>query len=142
MENVNYQESIIIPTLQRKIQELTNANLVLEISLLVEQTKNKDITNHYTSKLNNTNLEEILEQKEKTIINIKNDMKTLADELNKTRSSLSIEFSHKVSALDEYATLKGKYTALMEENTQLKTNQKKPSKKQEQPSVVLDGATY
>lgn len=43
MKEVNYNETVIIPLLQRKYQELMNSNLVLEASLLVEQTKNKDL---------------------------------------------------------------------------------------------------
>ena len=40
MKEVNYNESVIIPLLQRKYQELMNSNLVLEANLLVEQAKN------------------------------------------------------------------------------------------------------
>lgn len=43
MNDVNYAETIIIPALQKRAQELLNNNLVLEISLLVEQEKNKNI---------------------------------------------------------------------------------------------------
>ena len=67
MENINYQETIVIPTLQRKLQELTNANLVFEISLLVEQTKNKDMQSFYTSRVNNRNVEDELESKDNVI---------------------------------------------------------------------------
>lgn len=43
MKEVNYNESVIIPLLQRKYQELINSNLVLEANLLVEQAKNRDL---------------------------------------------------------------------------------------------------
>ena len=43
MNDMNYAETIIIPALQKRAQELLNNNLVLEISLLVEQEKNKNI---------------------------------------------------------------------------------------------------
>jgi hypothetical protein len=43
MKEVNYNESVIIPLLQRKYQELMNSNLVLEANLLVEQAKNRDL---------------------------------------------------------------------------------------------------
>lgn len=43
MKEVNYNETVIIPLLQRKYQELMNSNLVLEANLLVEQTKNKEL---------------------------------------------------------------------------------------------------
>jgi archaellum component FlaC len=123
MENINYQETIVIPTLQRKLQELTNANLVFEISLLVEQTKNKDMQSFYTSRVNNRNVEDELASKDKLVTNIKNDVKTLTDELaskdrlvtnikndvktltnelNMIKSSLKQEISLKESIIEEY----------------------------------------
>lgn len=47
MKEVNYNETVIIPMLQRKYQELMNSNLVLEANLLVEQTKNKELMEKY-----------------------------------------------------------------------------------------------
>jgi len=43
MEKVNYNETVVIPLLQKKFQELVNTNLVLEANLLVEQAKNKHL---------------------------------------------------------------------------------------------------
>ena len=43
MSEVNYNETVVIPVLQKKYQELMNSNLVLEVNLMVEQTKNRDI---------------------------------------------------------------------------------------------------
>lgn len=43
MSEVNYSETVVIPVLQKKYQDLVNSNLVLEVSLLVEQTKNRDL---------------------------------------------------------------------------------------------------
>jgi len=40
---VNYNESVILPYLQKKVQDVLNNNLILEASLLVEQAKNKDL---------------------------------------------------------------------------------------------------
>jgi hypothetical protein len=40
MNEANYNETVVIPLLQKKFQELTNANLVLEANLLVEKEKN------------------------------------------------------------------------------------------------------
>jgi len=39
----NYNESVIIPFLQRKVQEITNQNLVLEVNILVERQKKAEI---------------------------------------------------------------------------------------------------
>lgn len=43
MKEVNYNETVILPLLQKKIQDLMNSNLIFEALLLVEQTKNKDL---------------------------------------------------------------------------------------------------
>lgn len=43
MSEVNYNETVVIPILQKKYQELMNNNLVLEVKLMVEQTKNRDL---------------------------------------------------------------------------------------------------
>jgi hypothetical protein len=41
MSEVNYNETIVLPYLQRKFQELTNQVLILEVNLQIEQAKNK-----------------------------------------------------------------------------------------------------
>jgi hypothetical protein len=40
MNEPNYNETVVIPLLQKKFQELTNENLVLEANLLVEKERN------------------------------------------------------------------------------------------------------
>lgn len=40
MNEPNYNETVVIPLLQKKFQDLTNANLILEANLLVEKEKN------------------------------------------------------------------------------------------------------
>lgn len=43
MSEVNYNETVVIPVLQKKYQDLMNSNLVLEVNLMVEQTKTRDL---------------------------------------------------------------------------------------------------
>jgi hypothetical protein len=43
MKEVNYNETVILPLLQKKVQELSSSNLVLEAHLMVEQARNKDL---------------------------------------------------------------------------------------------------
>ena len=52
MSEPNYNESIVIPLLQNKFRDLTNANLVLEANLLIERAKNADLTEKYNLLLN------------------------------------------------------------------------------------------
>lgn len=44
MNEVNYNEIIVLPHLQRKYQELTNQVLILEINLMIEQDKVKKLS--------------------------------------------------------------------------------------------------
>lgn len=41
MSEVNYNEVVVLPHLQKKYQELTNQNLILEVNLLIEQARNR-----------------------------------------------------------------------------------------------------
>lgn len=42
-DGINYNETVVIPFLQKKFQELTNQNLVLEVNLLIERQKNEQL---------------------------------------------------------------------------------------------------
>jgi hypothetical protein len=44
MKEVNYNENVVIPVLHKKCQDLLQANLALEVNLLVEQAKVRDIS--------------------------------------------------------------------------------------------------
>jgi uncharacterized protein (DUF3084 family) len=108
MSEVNYSESVIIPTLQKKVQDLQNSNLVLEVNLLVEQARHRDVAALYSE--------------------VKNSLKTSSDQLdvevNRATSfanDLRREISVKESILGEYRNLKETYDALMAENNTLKT---------------------
>jgi chromosome segregation ATPase len=57
MSEVNYNETVVIPFLQKKFQELVNNNLVLEVNLMVEQNKNKDLTEKFNNITQNFALE-------------------------------------------------------------------------------------
>ena len=44
MKEINYNETVVIPLLQKKYQELINSNLILEVNLMVEREKNKKLS--------------------------------------------------------------------------------------------------
>ena len=44
MSEPNYNETIVVPLLQKKWQVLTNQNLILEVNLLIEQAKVQKLT--------------------------------------------------------------------------------------------------
>jgi uncharacterized protein (DUF3084 family) len=128
MSDVNYGESIIIPTLQKKVQELQNTNLVLEVSLLVEQARSRDLSEKMTS--NESSLRSCNDQLDGEI----NRATSFAHEANQLRSEvgsmsarittlendLRREISVKESILAEYRSLKETHDALMAENNALK----------------------
>ena len=137
MQQVNYQETIVIPTLQKKLQELQSTNLFLEVSLMVEQAKVKDIQTYhqrqvseYESKtLNSTDLKNKLNAASdenvknlRTIESLQQQFNTVTSELNSIKSNLSRESSVKDSVVGEYNTLKTDFTNLQNELSSIKNN--------------------
>ena len=64
MEEVNYNETIILPFLERKCRDLLGNNLVLEAKLLAEMEKNKNLQGKID--LLQTKIESIKKSKKKT----------------------------------------------------------------------------
>jgi len=114
MNTVNYNETLVIPILQKKVQELQNANLALEVSLIVEQTKNKDLIATYQKDVSG------LSEKDKIIVSLKDQLKNQVDLQNEVIREKSL----KDNAISEFNKLKSEYETL-----QLTINKKK---KQEQ----------
>lgn len=132
MNIVNYHETIIIPTLQKKINDLQSTNLFLEISLLVEQAKNKDITSFFQKELEKVNLNE------NDILHLKQRLKETEDNLNEkdqklksTDHELNRERSLKNNILSEYNNLKQNYDSLIEEKNKLSLEHEEFKKKTE-----------
>lgn len=65
-ETKNYNDSVIIPFLQRKVQELFNQNLVLEANILVERQKLADVQKELTD-LQNQLIESGFAEEEPTV---------------------------------------------------------------------------
>jgi len=142
MNQVNYQESIVIPTLQKKLQELQTSNLVLEVSLLVEQAKVKDIDAFYKNQIGDVSkLKEEISNKEGRITSLKTEINSLIEEKNKTmlklsetETSLGREISVRESIHSEYKQLKEKFDSLTIEFDTLK--QSINTKKVKEPKLV------
>lgn len=129
MNEVNYAEKVIIPALQKRAQELLNNNLVLEVSLLVEQEKNR-------------NMDALLKEKDSSLANCSGQLDgeitratSFAHEANQLRSEISTmtartntlendlrrEISLKESILSEYKALKQSYDSLFAEHEAAKS---------------------
>lgn len=124
MNQVNYHESIVIPTLQKKIQELQNTNLVLEVALLVEQAKNKEYL------LNNQ--KEIDDSKGR-----EQSMALVKQKLNDCSDAKRLLEQSKTNIENEWIREKGLKDNILEEYNKLKIfiSQEKPQEKEQQISL-------
>lgn len=66
MSEVNYNESVVLPHLQRKYQELVNQVLILEINLQIEQARNKALTEQIKVLSEQNTIKETPSKKKKT----------------------------------------------------------------------------
>ena len=121
MDEVNYNEKVILPFLEKKCKDLLSLNLVLEAKLLVEQNKGKDSASAFQAEFEQIdNLKLELERKDLQINHINQEFKTCMDDRSKIiqeknelsqkvdqlQSQLSREISIKDSTLAEYRSLK------------------------------------
>jgi chromosome segregation ATPase len=130
MNPVNYQETIVIPVLQKKVQDLQINNLFLEVSLMVEQAKVKDIENFYKTQSSSVDsIKKELELKESRIVDLKTQLNNLNEDktvrsasLSSLESELKREKSVNESILSEYRTLKIQYDELLAEYNNFKSS--------------------
>jgi hypothetical protein len=134
MDEVNYNDKVIIPFLEKKCKDLLSHNLVLEAKLLVEQNKLKDFQESSGDYSKIEKLEKSAEEKEKQIkfyhseftacnedkIKIIADKLELQSKIATLQSELTREISVKNSAIGEYNILKSQYDELNKENEALK----------------------
>lgn len=139
MENINYNEKVVIPFLEKKCKDLLSINLVLEAKLMVEQNKYKDLESQNNSEFDTINqLRTDIQSKEQTINNIQTSKNNIEEErntlLNKIislESQVEREESLKNNAISEYQTLSNKYNELLEKiKIQEEENKKKSVKKE------------
>lgn len=103
MDEVNYNDKVILPFLEKKCKDLLSVNMVLEAKLLVEQTKLKDFEQEFSKEAEEVdNLRVVIEQKDQQILNInqqkdqqiaeiRNQMNLNNDEKNRTINILNDE---------------------------------------------------
>jgi uncharacterized protein (DUF3084 family) len=128
MSEVNYSESVIIPTLQKRVQDLQNSNLVLEVNLLVEQARHRDMAALYSEAKNS--LKASTEQLDGEVTRatsfaheankLKTEIGTMSARTTALENDLRREISVKESILAEYRSLKENHDALVAENNALK----------------------
>lgn len=124
MNEVNYNDTVIVPFLEKKCKDLLSLNLVLEAKLLVEQTKIKNFENFKNNESQKT--EELLNQIENLKLhiselnqsvnniqidknNIEQDRGNLSNQVAVLQSQVAREQSLKDNAISEYQILNNKY---------------------------------
>ena len=142
MDEVNYNDKVILPFLEKKCKDLLSLNMVLEAKLLVETQKYKDFeqfAGNYTEEIDN--LKDTIEQKnfeintlqsqmshvhseknaviskieteKNAVINkIETERNDLSSQVNTLNDKLKREISVKDSILGEYNILKAKFDEL------------------------------
>ena len=135
MEEVNYNDKVLLPFLEKKCKDLLSLNLVFEAKLLIEQNKVKDF--EVFANQENEKVEGLVNQIENLKLNIENINKSIGEytsarndavnqvnQLQQDMSNLNNRFvreeSMKNNAIGEYDTLRKRCSALEVENSELK----------------------
>ena len=114
MENVNYNEKVVVPFLEKKCKDLLSVNLVLEAKLLVEQSKTKDFESIVASENEQLNkLKNDLNHANETINKIQMERNNFESERNELLNRCLREESLKNNAISEYQNLNTKYSELL-----------------------------
>ena len=135
MEEVNYNDKVVLPFLEKKCKDLLSLNLVFEAKLLIEQTKVKDFEAFANQE--NEKVEGLVNQIENLKLNIENINKSIGEytsarndavnQLNQLQQNMSNlndklvrEESMKNNAIGEYDILRNRFSAIEVENSELK----------------------
>ena len=135
MEEVNYNDKVVLPFLEKKCKDLLSLNLVFEAKLLIEQNKAKDFEAFANQE--NEKVEGLVNQIENLKLNIENINKSIGEytsarndavnqlnQLQQDMSNLNDRFireeSMKNNAIGEYDILRNRFSAIEVENSELK----------------------
>jgi chromosome segregation ATPase len=135
MEEVNYNDKVVLPFLEKKCKDLLSLNLVFEAKLLIEQNKVKDFESFANQE--NEKVEGLVNQIENLKLNIENINKSIGEytsarndavnqlnQLQQDMSNLNDRFvreeSMKNNAIGEYDILRNRFSAIEVENSELK----------------------
>jgi chromosome segregation ATPase len=138
MENVNYNEKVLLPFLEKKCKDLLNLNFVLEAKLLVEQNKVKDFESHIQNENDQVQrLSNDLQHANTTINQIQSERNKFESERNELLNKCIREESLKNNAISEYNSLNAKYNELLEKTKLLEEESKKKSVKKVTNTPVM-----
>lgn len=163
MSEPNYNETVIIPFLQRKAQELMSTNMILEAHLLVEQSKVKTAEDKFKNAENEFNLKfSYLEEDKQTLQKNLNQITQSKNNEVGQQTQLVIELQNKIEELtklsseqantisinrnsirEQQVIIEDLKTQLNNLNSQLEQSKLKPLlKKKKKEEDILDGDSY
>lgn len=143
----NYTDSIVVPTLLKKTQELLNSNVILDINLQIEQAKVKDL-NDKIAKGSSTETQKILDlenQRKDIEASLNSRIRDLEQQLTSANSKIVDLKREKQNAEVQCSQIQKVYetkiNTLEEEIRVLKTSAQPVSKKKK-AVVELEGGVF
>ena len=143
----NYTDSIVVPTLLKKTQELLNSNVILDINLQIEQAKVKDL-NDKIAKGSSTETQKILDlenQRKDIEASLGSRIRDLEQQLTSANSKIVDLKREKQNAEVQCSQIQKVYetkiNTLEEEIRVLKTSAQPVSKKKK-VAVELEGGVF
>ena len=143
----NYTDSIVVPTLLKKTQELLNSNVILDINLQIEQAKVKDL-NDKIAKGSSTETQKILDlenQRKDAEASLGSRIRDLEQQLTSANSKIVDLKREKQNAEVQCSQIQKVYetkiNTLEEEIRVLKTSAQPVSKKKK-AVVELEGGVF
>lgn len=144
----NYTDSIVVPTLLKKTQELLNSNVILDINLQIEQAKVKDL-NDKIAKGSSTETQKILDlenQRKDIEASLGSRIRDLEQQLTSANSKIVDLKREKQNAEVQCSQIQKVYetkiNTLEEEIRVLSTAAQPVSKKKKKAVVELEGGVF
>ena len=144
----NYTDSIVVPTLLKKTQELLNSNVILDINLQIEQAKVKDL-NDKIAKGSSTETQKILDlenQRKDIEASLNSRIRDLEQQLTSANSKIVDLKREKQNAEVQCSQIQKVYetkiNTLEEEIRVLSTAAQPVSKKKKKAVVELEGGVF
>ena len=143
----NYTDSIVVPTLLKKTQELLNSNVILDINLQIEQAKVKDL-NDKIAKGSSTETQKILDlenQKKDAEASLGSRIRDLEQQLTSANSKIVDLKREKQNAEVQCSQIQKVYETkinTLEEEIRVLSTAAQPVSKKKKAVVELEGGVF
>ena len=143
----NYTDSIVVPTLLKKTQELLNSNVILDINLQIEQAKVKDL-NDKIAKGSSTETQKILDlenQRKDIEASLNSRIRDLEQHLTSANSKIVDLKREKQNAEVQCSQIQKVYETkinTLEEEIRVLSTAAQPVSKKKKAVVELEGGVF